>query len=55
MLTLDNKTGSLGKIAGLNLTVLLAMTAIAAPIGILVTNAYNDNNVVMFVSRETSY
>lgn len=37
---LDNKTGSLGKIAGLNLTILLGTTAIAALIGILVTNAF---------------
>ena len=37
---LDNKTGSLGKIAGLNLTVLLGTTAIAALIGILITNAF---------------
>ena len=37
---LDNRQGSLGKIAGLNLLVLLGTTAIAALIGIVIANGF---------------
>ena len=40
---LDNRHGSLGKIAGLNLFVLLGTTAIAALIGILIANGFGLN------------